>query len=326
MIPSELISIATVFLLAALIGLTIVKVVEARMTDISINMPTIKLPQQRITVQIQEEDTGTGLGTKITQKEGKITYNSLETVRNPQAQVVPVSNESVQIGGTHVSPTPTSTSTSTLNGQVCKETLPPARAHFIADNYHSESKVVTKPDSKLPDPSSSAGQRSYPAPYPRNKPVLVAPEQAENGQSYYMDPKSMTMEQLVKFQQRAKFENMTIRDYQNWLLTFKNNPGRLMGFHRANLKVLLRGGQLEPTDMPQRTRIPDSSLDQYTKLLHGQVEDNIPQPEFLGYQPHNYEEQIGHPASHNRNIRHLDYVNPDEPLKTWILTRGTNKL
>ena len=135
----------------------------------------------------------------------------------------------------------------------------------------------------------------------------------------------MTSEQLVKFQQRAKFSNMTVKDYQNWLNTFKNNPGRLTGFHRANLKVLLRGGSLDPSDMPQRTHIPDNSYDQYTKLLHGQVEDNIPQPEFLGYQPHNYEEQIGNPLERNRSLRHLDYVNPDEPMKTWILTRGNKK-
>jgi hypothetical protein len=136
----------------------------------------------------------------------------------------------------------------------------------------------------------------------------------------------MSAEQLVKFQQRAKLENMTIRDYQNWLLTFSNDPGRLVGFHRGNLKVLLRGGQLESTDMPQRTRVPDNSLDQYTQIIHDQVLDNIPQPEFLGYQPHNYEEQVGHPSHQsNRDLRHLDYVNPDEPLKTWILTRDPER-
>jgi len=116
---SDYISIATVFLISALIGLTIVKVVEARMTDISINMPTIKLPQQKITVQIQEEDLGTGLGlglgSKITKKEGIVVYNSLDTMRTPDSET--------QTGGSAkpISEELGSVCTETLNGSLCKE-------------------------------------------------------------------------------------------------------------------------------------------------------------------------------------------------------------
>jgi len=299
MLPSrDILSIITVFLIAALIGLTVVKVVETRMTDISINMPTIKFPQQKIIVQLQDEDPGTGLSANIHKKEGTIVYNSLESLRD----IITETKAGVQAGG------------SPSSDMICKKTLPSARSDYDAGLYKSRTEAIQKPTIVVPEASTLQGQTSYPAKYPRASPLLTEP-------TYYMDPSRMTADQLAKFQQRAKFENMTVIDYQNWLLTFRNDPGRLTGFHRGNLKVLLRGGQLDPTDMPQRTRIPDNSRDQYSRIMHDQVNDNIPQPEFLGYQPHNYEQDMGYPADTNRNLRHLDYVNPDEPLKTWILTR-----
>lgn len=295
-------SFATMMLLAVLIGLTVVKVVEARMTDISINMPTIKFPQQRITVQVQEPPVS-GAAPALVQKKGTVVYNSLDTLR------------SGQVGGDG-----SNEGKEGKEGMVCKKTLPEARTHFDAEKYRSQSKAMPKPTAQAaPLPSQSARAGAYAAPYPRPTPVLTEPTPTA-GKTYYKDPKDMTADQLAKFQQRAKFENMTVQDYQNWLLTFKDNPGRLTGFHRGNLKVLVRGGQLDQHDLPQRTRVPDSSLDQYTQILHGQMPlSNIPHPEYLGYQPHNFEQQIGQPTT-NRDLRHLDYVNPDEPLKTWILT------
>jgi len=330
---SDYISIATVFLISALIGLTIVKVVEARMTDISINMPTIKLPQQKITVQIQEEDLGTGLGlglgSKITKKEGIVVYNSLDTMRTPDSET--------QTGGSAkpISEELGSVCTETLNGSLCKESglvaecgkrMENRASWFNPKHYNEQSKPVQKPVIVVPDPSSTYGQQSYPAPYPRTTPSLKEPKPMANGETYYLDPKKMTKDQLIKFQQRAKFEHMTVQDYQNWLMTFRDNPGRLNGFHRVNLKVLLRGGQLDHNDMPQRTGIPDDAMDQYTKIMYGQISDT-PNPEYLGYQPYNYEDQLGYPAAvANRDLRHLDYVNPDEPMKTWIITRDGSRL
>jgi len=326
---SDYISIATVFLISVLIGLTIVKVVEVRMRDISINMPTIKLPEQKIVVQINDEDLGTGLGATIGKKEGTVVYNSLDTVRTDMDEEQP------QLGGSATLPELGSVCTKTLNGSLCKESgLVPEcgkrmenRASWLhPKDYYEQSKQVQKPTETVPDPSSTYGQQSYPAPYPRNTPALKEPKPTlSNSKTYYLDPKKMTMDQLVKFQQRAKFEHMTVQDYQNWLMTFRDNPGRLNGFHRVNLKVLLRGGQLNHNDMPQRTAVPDDGMDQYTKIMNGQVLD-VPNPEYLGYQPYNYEDQVAYPVtSANRDLRHLDYVNPNEPMKTWIITRDRSQ-
>jgi hypothetical protein len=333
---SDYISIATVFLISALIGLTIVKVVEARMTDISINMPTIKFPQQQITVQIQEEDLGTGLGSKITKKEGIVVYNSLDTIRSV-SDIPDMAQSESQTGGSAkpISEEPGSVCKEALNGSLCKESGLVAECGKRMENraswlhpkhYNEQSKPVPRPVITVPDPSSTYGQHSYPAPYPRATPSLKEPKPVLNGETYYLDPKKMTKEQLIKFQQRAKFEHMTVQDYQNWLMTFRDNAGRLNGFHRVNLKVLLRGGQLNHNDMPQRTSVPDDAMDQYTNIMYGQISDT-PNPEYLGYQPYNYEDQLGYPAAvANRDLRHLDYVNPDEPMKTWIITRDSSRL
>lgn len=313
-------SIAIVFLISALIGLTVVKVVEARMSDISINMPTIKLPKQNITVRVTDEDLGTGIGTSVRDKQGTVIYNSLDSLDYRPSASAPAPAPPTM-------PVPTTDQEGGSGNTICKQSLPPARTVYNNNKYRSESKEMPKSTVKVPPPSSRSAQQSYPATYPRVKPVLTDPKpDATQTQTYYQDPKTMTPVQLIKFQQRAKFENMTVLDYQNWLLTFVDNPERLVGFHRANLKVLVRGGQLYPTDMPSRTRLPDNGRDQYNQIIAGtgpdqiQIQDNIPQPEYLGFHPSNYEDQVGHPSK-VRNLRHLDYVNPDEPLKTWILTR-----
>jgi hypothetical protein len=202
--------------------------------------------------------------------------------------------------------------------QICAEDVPQDRYHYNPDNYRSTSGAITKPTITVPEPSSLSGQRSYPAPYPRATPATVEPSEAVEGTTFYADPKDMTPDQLIMFQNRAKFENMTLADYQNWLSTFALTPQKLTGFHRSNLKVLLRGGKLSPSDMPTRSKVPDTASDQYTKIMHDSLPE-IPHPEFLGYQPYNYEDV--EPNIQNRDLRHLDFINPDEPLKTWILTR-----
>lgn len=302
-IPSDLISITIVFLISVLIGLTIVKIVETRMSDISIKMPTINLPEHSITIQMSPGDAGAMTGTA---ESSKVTYD-------PPMDAKPKPLQDIQQGG--------------ASDMICPKDLPPVRTSYNPNNYHSLSGSVKKHTTEVPPPSSKRNQVGYPAPYPRTNLALTEPNPQPSGTTYYMDPKKMTPEQLVKFQQRAKFTNMTVKDYENWLWTYREDPGRLNGFHRANLKVIVRGGNLKPTDMPSRHKIPDSGADQYTQIMQGADWEKVSHPEFAGYEPHNFDEFIGQPrVKPNRNLRHLDYVNPDEPMKTWILTRPHKKM
>ena len=105
-------------------------------------------------------------------------------------------------------------------------------------------------------------------PVVRQPEALTEPEPAELGTgTYYMDPKDMSAAQLVKFQHRAKFEHMTVKDYERWLLTFDYDDNRLTEFHRANLKILHRGGRLAREDIPKAT--PKTSFESYQSLQDG---------------------------------------------------------
>ena len=358
----DAISVIIVLLLSALIGLTIIKVIEVRMSDIAINMPKInmpkinippiRLPKQKIVVKLQDPDIGTGATVKGApvdsgNKKAQVVYNSLESFRDKQTggQPNPVEYDEYdknQLERIINRPVPLAPDQHTMTGNkelarkqkslirgkgkniVCRKKLPPTRTHFNKDLYQSKTGAIDKPRINVPKPSVDHSSR--PALYPRNKPSIGEPEKNPNmTDTYYRDPKTMTPVQLIKFQDKARIEKMTIKDYQNWLLTFRDMSQRLTGFHRQNLKVLIRGGQLEPSDMPVRCPAPSGVEESYAKMMRGRV-PNTPNPEFLGYQPSNYEQEIGASSRENRNLRHLDYINPDEPLKTWELTNEQVKL
>ena len=56
---NNIVSIIIVFLISSLIGLSVVSIVDNRLSNISINMPAVNLPTQKITVQVtDEQDSG----------------------------------------------------------------------------------------------------------------------------------------------------------------------------------------------------------------------------------------------------------------------------
>jgi hypothetical protein len=263
-----------VLLLSALVGLTIIRVIEVRMNDIAINMPTINLPQQHITVQLD----GPGDGT-------------------PRAFV--------QKGGRQ-------------DGQICKRDIASPRSHYNSKLYHSESRAIKRPTIVVPPADSVAGTRSWPASYPVSEtsdlPVVSDPDTG----NYYKHPSTMTPDQQVKFRLHAKFENMTVGDYENWLSIHRDNPVHLSKLHRDNLRIINRGGRLTREDMPSRHRLPATAEGQYLK---GSGAVQRPVPDASLPRASNFESQSGAPAD-ELPLRHLDYIDPNEPMKTWILTRG----
>ncbi len=184
---------------------------------------------------------------------------------------------------------------------------------FNSKQYKSDKTALTY-TGQTPRPNSDHSER--PAPYPRSRPVIKSPSAA----TYYKSPRDMTVIQLAKFKNKAKFEHMSITDYENWLNLFHETPQQLTGFHRSNLRVLARGGHLTLNDMPRVYPLPDKSDHEYMEMMARGTVDNIPQPEYLGYKPSNYETQFGASSKDNRSLKHLAFINPDEPLKTWILT------
>jgi hypothetical protein len=296
---------ASVVLLAALIGLLIVKIVDTRLQDISINMPTVNLPSINI-------DMGTGVP--------QVTVASLGSAAAPPAQkggageTVTGNDETINLEQ-KLDPTTKLTNVQSLP-QECKD-----RTRFIASRYASDN-IPLKNTGITPEPSYIPHSES-PAPYPGHSPVSALETEpdprGDHMSQYYLDPKVMTDKQLDKFMYKASFDKMTVVDYTNWLLLFQNEQEKLSGFHRANLRILLRGGKLRYEDLPRVTPLPPKADHEYMSMINAGTLENTPQPDTLGYLPFNYDLNIG--AKPNRSMRHLDFINPDEPLKTWVLTR-----
>jgi hypothetical protein len=303
---------AGIALLAAFIGLLIVKIVDSRLKDISINMPTVNLPPININMGAAEGPQVTigSLGTAapaLTQKGGAVTLKEY-VVKGKDASA----NEQLKI-----IPTVDLPAFDTLP-QGCRD-----RTRYIASRYESDKTPLIY---KGITPEPSYAHNESPAPYPRNPSALIAkPDPRSNLSSqYYLAPQAMTPAQLDKFKFKAAFDKMTVVDYTNWLLLFKTESEKLSGFHRANLRLLLRGGKLTYEDLPRVSPLPPKSDHEYTAKLAAGTLDNVPQPDTLGFLPFNYDVNVG--SEPNRSMRHLDFINPDEPMKTWVLTRESKQM
>lgn len=328
-------SIIVVLLISSFIGFTIVKIVDHRLSDISIRMPTINLPTQSITVKV-DEGAHSWRGNVPTS--ATVVHNSLgNTVQlggvtkpakmpmNAQINVPAVAG--VEEGAGENGPLERTEQHEQIptRAEICKKDLPLPHGHYDQYKYKSESKSVPK-EGGLPKNMLTAHEHSLPAPYPQPRVATVEPDAAESISSgtYYKDPSQMTAAQRSKFRNKAKFANMTPLDYRNWLLMFKDEEHKLTAFHRSNLRIVTRGGQLTAADLPRVTRTPKRADEAYMQKIEDGRLDNIPQPENHGYKASNYDQDIG--FKYDRNVRHLDYVNEDEPLKTWELSRSVEKM
>ncbi len=300
-------TMAVIVLLAASIGLIIVKIVDMRLSEISINMPAIN-------IQLNPLNTLKPLNT----------LNPLNPVKPDQTAGAVVSNDPNKKDTGTIDKTVKLSNIQSLP-QECKD-----RTRFIAKRYESpkDARVNT---GVTPPPSHD--HESRPAPWIRAKPALesfpdpVQPAQYGAGRTFYMDPKNMTPEQVQKFKLKAKFEKMTVDDYTNWLNLFSDAPQQLTPFHRANLRIIARGGKLTRSDMPAYAPIPSQSNQEYLdKISRGDMNKNIPQPEYAGYLPYNIDQAIETNIDSTRDLRHMDFINPDEPLKVWELTYKPFKL
>lgn len=107
--------------------------------------------------------------------------------------------------------------------------------------------------------------------------------------------------------------------YQTWLLA--QDPTRLKPIDRANRRILERGGRLKPEDVPRRYVTPPLNSEQAFQKLLGPEVQMLPQPEYLGYLPYNFniadEKQV--------SLNELNYINPTERLKAWELTHYKEK-
>lgn len=157
------------------------------------------------------------------------------------------------------------------------------------------------------------------------------------GPTYYKDPKDMTPEQLQKFKTKAKFDHMTVQDYVNWLYLHNNESDleNLTLRHLINLRKLLKGIPLTLNDIPRDIDPRPLTAQEYFDRLYLMDDSMLPRnTDTAGLQiPANY---VNYPQFYPpKNLKHLNdpendildekinkYLNRDvlDKMK-WVSTR-----
>ena len=224
-----------------------------------------------------------------------------------------------------------STKVSELGKRVCKNK--PTRK-FNSKQYRSESKTV-KPPKPQRKPDLHPHRKSLPVAYPNDteqdrdltEKSLAKTQDSGSGQlvpTYYRDPKDMTLAEQIKFRNRAKIRRMTAKDYENWLMMFKEDPQNLTKVHRDRLRRVLKGDRLQAADIPDDSvkEIPPNAETRYNKKFKGQL-TRVVEMETGTEGDEDSTHQI-HAANYSdfdhyippKSLKHLSHFNPDETKKS----------
>lgn len=272
-----------VFLLAYILGLVVVQTVDNRLQEISINMPEIKLPTVKSVEPVPYQPSQ---------------YYS--TLKPTKKYVQPL-----QEGG---GKSEKSVFKCPVKGS--------KRSTYDDRKYKSASKSVAKPPSTRKT-DQIPHKKSLPVAYPNSgvKPNLDdLKSKTPLVELYYKDPKEMTLEQQIKFRNRAKVHKMTVRDYENWLLMFKSDKQNLEQEHRENLSRLLRGDRLSSDDIPvKKYPVPPSAENRFNEKMGWDVTQVVNSETAGTVHAANYGDFDDFMPP--KDLKHLTHFNPDTDKK-----------
>ena len=125
------------------------------------------------------------------------------------------------------------------------------------------------------------------------------------GPTNYKDPKDMTPEERQRFKWKYR-NNMTVQDYKNWLLLYKDEIENLRQHHRRNLLKILKGGRLSERDVPAiQLKPPTTAADYFQKMYKG--------GKISVHFPDNDSPLIG--SNYNQ---FNDFISPEDTASSWI--------
>ena len=134
------------------------------------------------------------------------------------------------------------------------------------------------------------------------------------GPTYYKDPKDMTPDQLKKFKTMAEMYRMTLQDYINWLNLFAEEQDVLPPRHFANLQKIKKGLPLTVDQIPRDSIPPPMTAQEYFHQMYG-YDDQL-NLDTAGVQiPSNYMDYSQFETP--RNLKHLDESNRLEQLNKY---------
>lgn len=277
---------ALTFLLAYILGLLIIYVVDSRLSAISINMPTIKVPQPRVIIKSGFGDNYQLLDAGQIAKE----YNVLP----PQEQQ----------GGAPL-----------LGKRNCDITTD--RAEFNSNEFKSRSKKISQPPERTAPKANLGKVEVQKSVNSKNGDTNLQPPADLAAPTYYMDPSQMTSIQRLKFKNNAKFQNMTVNDYKNWLLLFKDDQAGLDQYNRKQLRKILKGGKLKLSDIPTEPMVPQSGFptaeQQFDHMFPNQFKRDKAMT--VDVSPYAYNFDDFDTFEPPKRLKHLSIVNSDETVK-----------
>ena len=318
------------FLAAYLLGISIFALIDRRLSEISINMPQIVLPAHASTLSATVSATQDGGAVEITDAKQQPSLTKTSQKSQPAGKKEKPKTTKPKTTKKTKNPITKKTKKPTKKITTAKPTLPKTKQipdfnsdtyrkcvltgqrKFEENQYRSESKKITpEPNLKFEIPKVYPYSSTLFAPVKNYREIL----KVDPTISYYIDPKNMTAEQKLRFKMYAKFNRMTVKDYVNWLLLYLDEPEVLNHHNRKNLIKILRGEQLNSSDIPQPEPKTPPNAEQYFKdvfnLSFELPESDIDNPQ-VGYNSDRYA-QFQAPE----NLKHLQIVNRDETIKKF---------
>ena len=295
----QLLNVVFVFIataaLGAILGLSILRTVDTRLSEVSINIPQIKIPRVKVEWPKQIESLPsfakkdfygslqenyapmmTG-GAKDEADKGDILYKKSSKDDNNRASR---NKQDLSDGSTELR--------KQLDGPDFKRQrdvmnnsnyylaaqqmeshkvsnyppIHPHRSHQDIDHHEANRQYLGRPKKRSSKcaPHQYIGDGYLDQPCNDSKPILY------EGQQHYKNPVEMTERQVLKFKQNAKFDKMTARDYMNWLSLYANEPEILTPHNRKMLKRFKKRIPLTERDIPRETRLPKNSRELYNEL------------------------------------------------------------
>lgn len=271
-----------IIIVAYLVGLTIVNVVDNRLSDISINMPQINLPQNPISIKLDDD-------TRVYHSSGQ---NNYQITPGDGRRAVKVKNENGQEGGN--------------SEEMCDSDFQ-GRGRLDSDDYRSVAQKTDRVSSE--DEVIYAQIKSLPA---------IAVHRHGNNQlvpTHYKNPKEMSIAQIIKFRNHARFSKMTVGDYENWLLLFRTDPHNLNRVNRNNLIRVLKGDRLDSSDIPMIVNPePPRSAENYFNDSYNGHPTKLANSDTAGKQlASNFDDFVQ--FSTPNELKHLRHMNTDELRK-----------
>lgn len=283
------------------LGLVIVNTVDNRLSDISINMPMITLPQNHISLKLAD-----GMANVI--EHGQTNYKITPSTENikPLKQTGGANPASVMKIGIPPITSPVAKERS------CMRPIDVYNHQFNSSQFKSESKKIDHP--QIDVPTDTRNTESYPASYPTTtQGYRTTLSHKQLVPTYYRNPKDMTAAQILRFKTKANLGKMTVEDYENWLMLFTQHLNDLEKRHRDKLRILLKGGRLTVLDLPDGKE-PSPPLSAEAMFNAKYLVTNSPAPDTTGPQyAYNFDDFGAY--SQPNNLKHMATYNPDEIIK-----------